>query len=144
MHHHFLSAKVALVVEADAPQEPYSLAHALKIAAWDVEFLRHARSCAHENGIIAHFKEFLDGQITLAYGGVAMEHHTQLFYLLNLTAYDFLGQAIFRNAKHQYPSRFWFHLKNFNIEALSGHVAGNGQSGRARTDNGYLTSRLWQ
>ena len=73
-----------------------------------------------------------------------MEDHSQLLYLLYLTAHDVLRQAVFRNAEHQNSARLRFHLEDFHIEALARQVAGDGESGRARTDDGNLAPRLGQ
>jgi hypothetical protein len=78
----------------------------------------------------------------LAHHGAAPEVDTQRLDLLELGTHHVFLEAVLGNAIHQHPARLFLTLEDGDAEPLPCQVAGHGEPGRTRADDGYLAPRL--
>ena len=71
-----------------------------------------------------------------------MEHHAQLLNLLYLAPHHVLGQTVLRYAEHEHAAWLGLHLEHLDVEAHAGQVAGYGEPGGPRTDDGHAAAGL--
>ena len=100
---------------------------------------KHGQACAgaHEDGLIAHLEQLVDGQNT-ADDHIGHDLYTLGLQILHLVGNDGLGESELGNAVNQHAACGVQGLENGDLVALLGQIAGAGQAGRAGTDNGHL------
>ncbi len=124
-------------------QKVGALAHAVELAArCGIHVLRHARTSAHEDGIVSGTEEAVDGHVVLAHHAACDKLHAQSLNLLHLVAHHALRQTILRDAIHQHAAWLSLSLEDGYVETLSSQVASHGQASRSRTDNCHPATSL--
>ena len=140
-HYDLVARNLAAFIEAHTAQEAYGLAHTGMIDAGDGETLGHTRAGAHEDGVEAAAEKVVDSEV-LAHGGVEVEDHAEILYLLDLAAHHLFGQAVLGDAVHEHATRLRLHLENLHGETLAREVAGYGEAGRPAAYHGDAATRL--
>ncbi len=127
-NYYFFLGDEALIVKGDPTEEPHSLAHTRMATTFYLKGFGSAGAGAHEDGVETFLKKAVDG-VVLADSGTIVDFYAEVFNFFDLTADNLFGKTVFGDSKHQDTSRFDSHLKNFDVETLSGEVAGYSQSG---------------
>ncbi|CDB30446.1 unknown [Firmicutes bacterium CAG:137] len=92
---------------------------------------------AYEYGLVAHFKQLVDGQDP-ADDHVGHDLHALGLQLFDLVGHNGLGQTEFRNAIYQHATGGVQRLEYGNGVALLGKVRGAGETGRTGAHHGDL------
>src|SRR5699024_10719822 len=124
--------------QVGAGQELVGGVDALQAFAGDAHKAGQAGAGADKDGLVAVFAHQLVHGQDAADDHVALDVHAQGLQALDLLLDDGLGQAELGDAVHQNAARHVQGLVDGDLIAHLGQVAGGGQAGRARADDGHL------
>ena len=128
---HQVHAGEVLVREEDVGQ----------VLAGDVEELGQASAGRHVDGVEALLEQLL-GRGHVAHDGVVLKLDAHVLQAVNLAFDDRLGQTELGDAVDQHAAAGEEGLKDGNVKAVTGELAGAGDAGRAGADDSDLLAVL--